>query len=307
MDYSKAAGHSRIMYEYASEICQFLNNDVPCPTSQVSGGEPALTSLLNVSIAGRVQPFLSNPAGLSSGIDPTTTELVQTMPGSEVEVIPGHARLSVTDPVSGSYTLEISALAEEVFTVDFDFSNAEGTESLRASAIYHDTPVVFTVELDPVASPAMLLIPAVEPPANVRVENVGGMTKLAWDASPDADVTGYNIYARPDAEPKFTLFGTTTATTFETGHAFSIGGSASAWRYFVLATVADGAESPFVAVLENRHRLVARLAADVTTGLEPLTVTFADQSSGEVSAWAWDFDSDGTIDSTAQNPTHLYP
>ena len=37
-----------------------------------------------------------------------------------------------------------------------------------------------------------------------------------------------------------------------------------------------------------------------------VTVTFADQSSGEVSAWAWDFDSDGTIDSTDPHPTHLF-
>ncbi|MEK6677416.1 MAG: PKD domain-containing protein [Planctomycetota bacterium] len=288
------------------EICQFLNNDFPCPAFRGSGSAPELTSLLSVNIVGRVQPFLSNPAGLSSGIDPTTAELMQAIPGSEVEVIASNAGLSVADPMSGPYTLEISALAEDVFTVELGFTDASGTESLRTSAIYHDTPIVLTFELDPLAAPALLLVPAVEPPVNVRVENVNGMTQLAWDASPDANATDYNIYARPDADPKFILLGTTTGTSFETGHAFSIGGSAVAWRYFVVARTAKGTESPFFAVLENRHRLVARLAADVTTGMKPLTVTFADQSSGEVSAWAWDFDSDGTIDSDDPNPTHLF-
>jgi PKD repeat protein len=36
------------------------------------------------------------------------------------------------------------------------------------------------------------------------------------------------------------------------------------------------------------------------------TFHFLDQSTGNVTAWAWDFDSNGSIDSTEQNPTHTY-
>ena len=36
------------------------------------------------------------------------------------------------------------------------------------------------------------------------------------------------------------------------------------------------------------------------------TVHFIDKSTGNVTAWAWDFNNDGTIDSTKQNPTHTY-
>jgi len=35
-------------------------------------------------------------------------------------------------------------------------------------------------------------------------------------------------------------------------------------------------------------------------------VQFIDKSTGNVTAWAWDFNNDGTIDSTEQNPTHTY-
>lgn len=35
-------------------------------------------------------------------------------------------------------------------------------------------------------------------------------------------------------------------------------------------------------------------------------VHFIDKSVGNVTAWAWDFDNNGTIDSTEQNPTHIY-
>ncbi len=50
----------------------------------------------------------------------------------------------------------------------------------------------------------------------------------------------------------------------------------------------------------------AGFSASPTDGLEPLTVQFTDQSTGDISDWAWYFDNDGTVDSTAQNPSHTY-
>ncbi|MCA8977911.1 MAG: PKD domain-containing protein, partial [Planctomycetes bacterium] len=56
--------------------------------------------------------------------------------------------------------------------------------------------------------------------------------------------------------------------------------------------------------------LYASFTSDVTTGPSPLTVNFQDTSfssdPGGVTGWAWDFENDGTVDSTAQNPTHTY-
>src|SRR5690606_27338064 len=37
------------------------------------------------------------------------------------------------------------------------------------------------------------------------------------------------------------------------------------------------------------------------------TVQFTDTSTGGVNGWMWDFDNDGTIDSTLQNPSFTYP
>ena len=38
----------------------------------------------------------------------------------------------------------------------------------------------------------------------------------------------------------------------------------------------------------------------------PVTVTFTDQSLGYTASWAWDIDNNGTIDYTAQSPSHTY-
>mgnify|MGYP000920364052 CR=1 FL=1 len=56
--------------------------------------------------------------------------------------------------------------------------------------------------------------------------------------------------------------------------------------------------------------LYAAFTADVTGGASPLAVNFSDQSfssaPGGITSWAWDFDNNGSIDSTLPNPSHVY-
>ncbi len=51
---------------------------------------------------------------------------------------------------------------------------------------------------------------------------------------------------------------------------------------------------------------VANFGADKTNGIYPLTVKFSDASSNTPTTWEWDFDNDGTADSTKQNPSYTY-
>ena len=50
----------------------------------------------------------------------------------------------------------------------------------------------------------------------------------------------------------------------------------------------------------------AAFAASPATGEVPLEVQFTDQSTGDVDTWAWDFDDDGSVDSTERNPRHTF-
>jgi PKD repeat protein len=51
---------------------------------------------------------------------------------------------------------------------------------------------------------------------------------------------------------------------------------------------------------------VAAFSADVLRGPVPLTVLFTDESTGNPTSWAWDFDDSGVVDSTDQNPSYTY-
>nr|WP_319377587.1 PKD domain-containing protein [uncultured Methanoregula sp.] len=52
---------------------------------------------------------------------------------------------------------------------------------------------------------------------------------------------------------------------------------------------------------------VAAFTANMTAGIPPLAVQFGDRSTGPgITAWSWDFDNDGIIDSTDKNPVCVY-
>lgn len=83
-------------------------------------------------------------------------------------------------------------------------------------------------------------------------------------------------------------------------------------KYTVSLTVLNGAGSNTVTQTELINITSgpsADFTASPTSGLAPLTVTFTDASAAggsTIIAWAWDFNDDGVIDSTAQNPQYTF-
>jgi PKD repeat protein/C1A family cysteine protease len=79
--------------------------------------------------------------------------------------------------------------------------------------------------------------------------------------------------------------------------------------YNVRLIVGDGMSSDtllrenYIEVFEG---LSASFTGSPTSGYAPLSVTFTDASSGDVTTWSWDFDGDGQSDATVQNPTYEY-
>jgi PKD repeat protein len=85
----------------------------------------------------------------------------------------------------------------------------------------------------------------------------------------------------------------------------------AAGTYTVSLTVSNPDESStetrtdyIVAVMPDSP--VADFSVDVTSGSVPLTVQFTDLTTNKPVSWAWDFESDGTIDSYEQNPSWTY-
>ena len=68
----------------------------------------------------------------------------------------------------------------------------------------------------------------------------------------------------------------------------------------------DEEKTGYITVTSAVTEPVAQFSANPTSGTAPLTVQFTDQSTGSITSYAWDFNNDGTVDSTAKNPSHRY-
>jgi len=117
--------------------------------------------------------------------------------------------------------------------------------------------------------------------------STGTISSYAWDFDNDGNVDS------TEQNPVYTYTATGNYTVNLT--VANAGGSDSKVKteYIVVSEPLPGAP-------------VANFTANVTTGTAPLDVQFNDASTGNVSSYAWDFDNDGTVDSTEKKPTHTY-
>jgi len=122
--------------------------------------------------------------------------------------------------------------------------------------------------------------------------------KVQFTDQSTGEVTGW--------EWDFDNDGTVDSTSRDPTHTYSVAGT-----YSVSLTVTGPAgsdketETNYVTVAEIGE-IVAGFLASPTSGTAPLEVTFTDESAGDIEEWEWDFNNDGVVDSTEQNPTNTY-
>ena len=120
--------------------------------------------------------------------------------------------------------------------------------------------------------------------SKVAAENTNGL-QYFWDFENDGTIDSN------DANPS---------------HTFSEG------TFSVSLTVSNSAGEGFTTIKPDyievfpASGVVADFSAAPVSGDAPLTVNFTDKSLYNPQSWSWDFDNDGTIDSTEQNPSFLY-
>ncbi len=132
---------------------------------------------------------------------------------------------------------------------------------------------------------------------------------LTWTGGdPDAgDAVVYSLYLGPPDDMALVYSGRTTSFTAAQGLKSL---TAYAWR--VVARDSRGATTtgPTWGFTTGNAPPVADFDAIPTAGWAPLTVAFFDLAAAPddaVVGWEWDFEADGTFDSSERNPTHVYP
>ena len=157
--------------------------------------------------------------------------------------------------------------------------------------------------------------PSNQPPAAVTnpgipdgATNVTLTPTLSWNAASDpnpGDVVGYYVYFGRSPNPPLAFSG--SATNWSPGQLQAL----TTYYWYVVARDNHNAQSTSAtwSFTTTYFPPVADFSASATNGSAPLTVSFYDRSScsdDTIVSWSWDFNNDGIIDSTLQNPTYTF-
>ena len=122
--------------------------------------------------------------------------------------------------------------------------------------------------------------------------------RLVWFADASTNPWGWHVLGNWDwhqaAESKYWYYFQSGAEKYPTTTGLSI------------QTVAELIVNSTQPAPKGPVQPVPAFKADVTSGPAPLTVNFSDQSANGPTTWAWDFNNDGTTDSSKANPSYTY-
>ena len=135
-------------------------------------------------------------------------------------------------------------------------------------------------------------------PLTVRFTDLsaGSPTSWAWDFTNNGSV------GSTDQNPSYTY---TTAGTYTVKlTSTNSHGSTNETKSGYITISAPSGTEPTAAFSATPRS--GTFSATTVTGSAPLTVQFADLSTGSPTSWAWDFTTDGVIDSSDKNPRFTY-
>jgi formylglycine-generating enzyme required for sulfatase activity/PKD repeat protein len=299
--------HASLVGNCSSAIRDFLLEGHPFSGAVSKDlSDPVITLQTNqllIAIDGRSQPWITDPASLGAGISPTTGVYSNGWGQAVVEVEASSTMLLRDNPPAGRYAGYLTTFpGEEIGLIAASSLGMTNTLAKQLQWIGTTNEIKFGLQLAASGSNALTLVPELPAPQNLWSFPSEGTCGLAWEALTNANVAGYRIYARRVDESLFAVLATVTNSPFNTGHPWATSASGTNYFYAVVAVSTSGAQSPYATTVMNYVPTLANFSADVVSGTPPLTVAFADHSTGGITNWSWDFNGDGNPDSTEQNP-----
>nr|WP_319377584.1 PKD domain-containing protein [uncultured Methanoregula sp.] len=249
-------------------------------TATNAGGSNSLlkTDYITVTSAA-VAPVTAFSASTTSGTAPLAVMFNDTSVNAPTSWLWdfGDGSTSTEQNVTHTFT------SAGTFTVNLTATNSAGSNSLLKTSYISVT----SAAVAPVASYTASTTSGTAPLAVMFNDTSSNSpTSWAWDFNNDGmvDATTQN------ATYTYTSAGTYTVNLTATN---AVGSNSNVLANYI--TVSAAAVAP-----------VASFTSSVTTGHAPLTVHFTDTSTNAPTTWAWDFNNDGTTDSTEQNPAYTY-
>jgi PKD repeat protein len=300
-----ADGHISLKTDAAGDLLAAVKtnrNDDPAP----NGGDPLITVLKRTGSAGVVGSWASHPV--------TSVTVGGTRPILVLDDAANEANVFLTNPEQASAGQQsIYRRTAPLSTLNF---GAASLGTLFISSVTETAINDATSTKQRTTAATGILVEATNIPTRHYLHNcVGGPCPVR----PVANFTGTPTSGLKPLTVQFTDTSTNTPTSW--AWTFGDGGTstaknpshiyANAATYTVTLTATNVAggdietKTNYITV-SNPPPPVANFTGTPTSGIKPLTVQFTDTSTNTPTSWAWDFDNNGSVDSTAKNPSHIY-
>jgi hypothetical protein len=243
IDPKKQGEHSALIRIYKCDLAKFiLGSDISCNSSAKAA---ARTSALTIALLGQVQPLLLNPFGEGAGINPSSQEREDTIPGAVIQIDEQVSNLEFEDPVGGQYTLFLRSADATDYRFTVTYSDGAQHFSRVFRGFNHGGIIGIPLTVTPGSmQPVEVTLP--QSPGTLRAD-VGGtgqlLTRLTWSRSSEPGVGQYNIYSRRLDEPVLHLVAIAAGPPYELSDPWAGDGTTPTRVYAVSAVTASGVES----------------------------------------------------------------
>lgn len=305
-----AGEHAELVGEMAEPIVEFLLG-----SSVSSAASPALRreatetipgAVIGLQVEGRLELLLEDPQGRRSGIEPSTGDLVDEIPRTELSAGAHGGSVAVAGAEPGLYTLQLRGPMGEDYRLRLA---CDDEDELSLHAFHRGEVSTMRFTVDETAVPCLQVQEPDPGVAGLRADldgtTVPPTTLLSWSPSMDPEHLVYRVYARRGDEPHLVLLAETEGEGFETGHAWATSGEVSTRVYAVSSVDASGVESFLSAPATNDDRdhdgLTDEAEQDLGLPVDDPDADgdgLADGEEGEhgTDPLAWDTDGDGAAD-----------
>jgi PKD repeat protein/subtilisin family serine protease len=241
----------------------------PGPAYQI-GASNSATIIIHGTVSAPVASFTANP---TSGQAPLVVQFTDTSTGNPTAWNWNFGDGSTNSTQSPSHTYGSAGSFTATLTVSGS-SNQSSTATQTITVTNAPGPVAASFTANPTSGQTPLAVQFTD-------QSSGPVTSWNWSFGDGA-----------------------TSSTQSPSHTYNSAGNFTA----TLAVTGSGGQtsrvSQTITVTSPPPPVTASFTATPSSGQAPLTVQFADQSSGPVTSWNWDF-GDGTT-SSSQNPSHTY-
>ncbi|MCK9591352.1 MAG: DUF3344 domain-containing protein [Methanoregula sp.] len=249
-----------------------------------------------------------------SNSDGTGTETKAGCIAVNAATLPPVAAFSAA-PTSGTAPLSVTFTDQSTGSVTsrtWDFDNDGNTDSTAQNPVFtYATTGLYTVNMtvtgpggsDSERKTGYIAVMSPPPVAAFTATPRSGSPPLAVTFTDQSTNTPTSwVWFYKNASVDWTSF----ATTKNPSYSFVTG----TYDIRLNATNNGGSDADiktgYITVNTTPIPLLADFSTDHTLGSVPLTVRFSDTSTGIITSWAWDFNGDGSIDSTDQDPVYTY-